>query len=179
MLRISFFFVVILAAAPLVGGVLDFDDIPSGFVPANYAGLSWHGEWYCWSGSPGLYVPHSAPNLAYFHEDGSGVSFPSPVIVDGAWFSGPLGIATVNFNLFLGGVQVATSGSLSLTATPQYLATGYSGVVDDVQIYSTEVSFWTIDDITYNAAAVPEPASGGMLALGLGALVVLARRRKR
>jgi hypothetical protein len=61
----------------------------------------------------------------------------------------------VYFELYRGGVLVATSGVAPLTATPTFLSSGYSGVVDEVRVRSfgssmtANGSTWIIDDIAF------------------------------
>jgi hypothetical protein len=100
-----------------------------------------------------------------------------PVVFNGAWFAGNA-FATVNFDLFLSGNLVWTSGSLDPTDTPTFLASGYNGMVDTVGVFSLANDFYIMDDVTYNqGTTTPEP--GSLLLMGTGLLgAVGAIRRK-
>ena len=167
--------------------VITFDDLngnPPTAIPSNYQGLTWDAGWNVWTGGGNPdYNPHSPPNLAYFNSANDlGFTFPAATIFDGAWFSGPSGISTVSFELFLGGVLEATSPSLAVAPTPQFLASDYSGPVDRVEINLTGTVFnglfdWTIDDITYSAAnSVPEPSTLAYLCAAAAAALTVRRR---
>jgi hypothetical protein len=105
-------------------------------------------------------------------------SFLSPVVFDGAWFAG-YDFATVQFNLYLSSVLVASSSSLAPSGTPTFLGSGYAGLVDKVGVVAP-ADFFVMDDVTYESgSSTPEPASLSLVggAMGLLAFVVLRRRR--
>ena len=88
--------------------------------------------------------------------------FPSFVRFDGAYFAGE---APVTFELYNSGSLVATSGTLTSSSTPTFLASGYAGLVDEVRVVSN--TFRVMDNVTYNTdtETVPEPST--ILGLGL------------
>lgn len=96
----------------------------------------------------------------------------------GAWFSG-YSDSTVKFNLYSGGLLVATSSPLTASSTPTFLASGYSGSVDAVGVYSTKNGDYVMDDVTYRVRSVPEPASFLMCVVGSAGMWVYARRRAK
>ena len=75
----------------------------------------------------------------------------------GAWFAGYEDV-DVTFKLYDHGALVATSSTLSTSATPTWLASGYAGLVDEVVVSSADQGAWVMDDLTFSAA-VPEPGS--------------------
>lgn len=161
------------------GAVITFDDLSGSIapIPSNYAGITWDSEWYFWTGDGSTFIPLSAPNLAYFNttNDG-GFDFPSPVAFDGAWFDGN-GSDTVQFNMYLSGSLVASSAILAANPGAMvFLASGYSGPVDRVQVDIVgNLDGWTLDNVTYNSG-VPEPATFGLFAIGAGVLFALRRK---
>jgi opacity protein-like surface antigen len=161
--------------------VLNFDDITADdFVSANYGGLDWSaGDWFAYGQEQAPYTPHSGdvriasgfgdPDSATAIGLGSGMTF------QGAWFAGLEG-ATVTFQLYDHGTLVATSATLDPSATPTWLASGYTGLVDKILVSSPDQGSFVMDDLTF-AAAVPEPASMTLMFGGLLALAAVARRR--
>jgi len=162
--------------------VITFDDLVGSGSLASYAGLTWtNTSYYDTVQSP--YTPHSGTQRVYNTDRVSPIvfQFGGDVYFDGAWFSGfnP----DVSFELYNNGSLVSTSGSVSTSDTPAFLASGYGGLVDEVRVIASDYlqngfhDYYTMDDVTYHA--VPEPAFyqlGALLALGgLGAL----RLRKR
>ena len=85
--------------------------------------------------------------------------------------------ATVTFELFNGVNLVWTSATLAPSATPTWLASGYSGLVTEVDVVSPSPDFFVMDDFTYGGSSTPEPGTLGLLATGaIGALGVIRRR---
>lgn len=170
--------------------VVNFDDLPTASgcpcpaVPAGYGGVNWDTNFGVWMGS-GNYAPHSSPNVLLGNRLATGTAtlimtfVTPPVEFLGAWFSGnPSTSVTATFDLYLGGVHQATSLTLALSGTPIWLASGYSGPVDEVRLTSYR-AYFVMDDFTYDnssAGQVPEPDTFALLGAGLGAVALLRRR---
>jgi opacity protein-like surface antigen len=161
--------------------VLNFDDIASdGFVSTNYGGLDWSaGDWFAYGQAQAPYTPHSGDvriTSGFGDADAAtAIGLGAGMTFQGAWFAGLEG-ATVTFQLYDQGALVATSATLDPSATPTWLASGYTGLVDKVVVSSPDQGSFVMDDLTF-AAAVPEPASMTLMFGGLLALAAVARRR--
>jgi hypothetical protein len=57
-----------------------------------------------------------------------------------------------------------------------WVASGYSGLVDKVYIRGG-LEGYSIDNLTYSVAAVPEPETYAMFLLGFGLIGLMHRRR--
>lgn len=135
--------------------VVNFDDlVGQTLVPPGYGGVDNWGGWtyYDWSQPP--YIACSGNVRTYNNTDGA-FSWNNPVTFDGACFNGygtSNGFLPINFQLYLGGTLVHTSGSIDLdgSGTSQYLSSGYSGLVDRVVVQGF-LGFFVMDDVTYDA----------------------------
>jgi hypothetical protein len=159
--------------------VVNFDDLSgSGVVSNGYGGINWSGHWDYYGFAQPPYNAQSGPNRVYT-DNGTGLggvagentfSFLSPAVFQGAYFAG-YSFAAVNFNLYYHNVLVGTSTSLAPSSTPTFLASGYSGLVDMVGVYSLDNDYYVMDNVTYlqpERAGAPEPAS--LTLLGVGAV---------
>ena len=161
--------------------VLTFDDLGAdGVVPMNYGGLDWSASsWFAFGAPQQPYTAHSGDYrvAADFEaaDSSTTISFGTPASFQGAWFAGLQG-ATVTFQLYLAGALVATSATLDPGETPQFLASGYSGLVDKLVVASPSQGSYVMDDFSFTAA-VPEPQTYALLLAGLCALSIAARRR--
>jgi hypothetical protein len=70
------------------------------------------------------------------------------------------------------------SNLAATSATPEFLASGYGGLVDELIVSSPNQSDYTMEDFTF-AQAVPEPETYAPMLAGLGAVGFAARRRLR
>jgi hypothetical protein len=173
-------------ALPANATVLGFDDIGVyGALPANYGGLDWSASsWLAFDDVPDdAFTPHSG-NWQLAADFGSAdadttIRFASASVFDGAWFSG-YSDSTVAFKLYLGGALVAQSALLATSAASTFLASGYAGLVDTVVAASGQQAFYAMDDFSFHnaVAAVPEPQTWALMFGGLGAIALLARRRR-
>jgi hypothetical protein len=152
----------------------------------TYGSVNYNNQFTCYAFDQPPFTAHSGTNRVY--AGNSTVSNTptgifdftgGPVTFDGAWFAGSTD-NSVSFNLFLGGLPVWASGVLFPTDVPSFLSSGYSGMVDRVQVFGTGLN-WVMDDVTFNASTstVPEPASLTLLATGLVLVFGAARRRSR
>jgi PEP-CTERM motif-containing protein len=161
--------------------VVTFDDLAgANLVPDGYGGINWTGgQWIYFDDVQPPYNPHSPPQRIYAPYDAAPFQFVTPnQVFDGAWFSGEA-TTSVQFQLFDGGLPVATSAVLVASDTPTFLASGYSGPVDEVRVLSNAPGYYVMDDVTYNQqATVPEPGTLALLATGLASLSARVLRRR-
>ncbi len=152
--------------------VIDFDDlIGSGQVPDGYGGVGDWGGWTYYDAPQPPYNPHSPPCRVYDNTNGI-FDFGSDVVFEGAWFAGHGqhdGFLNVYFELYDNNALVHTSGEVDPDGTPQWLGSGYAGLVDEVKVIGS-YGFFVMDDVQY----VPEPATLALLAFG--GLALLRRR---
>lgn len=176
----------LLSSLSFAGGahaeVLNFDDLADGLVPLNYGGLDWSRlGWTAFSTAAEPYTAHSGAGRitsGFLAEDAASlIGFNQAVRFDGAWFAGQSG-AVLSFDLFYQGQRVASSQSLDPSATPSFLASGYAGLVDAVQVKSQNHGEFVMDDFSFSAAPVPEPQSYALLLGGLIGIATVVRRRQ-
>lgn len=173
-------------ASPVVVTVTFDDLVGQGIVPDGYGGINWDSnfEYYGFQQDP--YNPQSAPNRVYGSYAKWDVApssvpfyFASPVIFEGAYFSGLDFSVPVSFSLFKGGILQATSASLTPSSIPTFLSSGFAGLVDEVRV-NWYNGFAVMDDVTYRTSSVPEPATLiGLLGLGAFGVAKLKRNQKQ
>ena len=161
--------------------VLDFEDLPgSGVMPDGYHGLiNWEaGVWNYYDSPQSPYTPHSGVVRTYQSASDTTPSwtFLTPVVFDGAWWSGQSS-ASAQYNLYdASNTLVATSGVVFGSSTPTWLASGYSGLVSHVEVLTPQADYIVMDDLTYETTApVPEPGTYALLAAGIAGLVLRKR----
>jgi hypothetical protein len=162
--------------------VLGFDDLGAdGLVPAHYGGLDWSGsDWFAFGEAQDPYTAHSGDfrvTSGFGDADAAtAIKFGTAAVFDGAWFAGLSG-ATVTFDLYYHGQQVATSATLDPSATPAFLGSGYKGLVDEVIVASPGQGSYVMDDFTFTQA-VPEPETYALMLAGLGVVGMTLRRTR-
>lgn len=176
-MRVRVFAAALVAAAGVASGdVLNFDDlVGQAAMPNGYGGIQDWSNWFYYDWDQPPYNPSSPPTRIYNLGNGM-ITFGADYIFDGAFFNGygtSDGFSPIHFELYLNGGHVHTSGSIDLdgSGNGQFLASGYNGLVDQVQVIGS-YGFFIMDDFTYRV-----PAPGALAVLGLGGLVAARRRR--
>ena len=174
-------------------GVVDFDDVNTAGDFASlsdispYAGLSWSGDWFAGDNSIGGYgnAAHSGANYAvngYDSED-AGISSATGFDFAGAWFAAPEGAAVkaswINISAFDAFNQfIGSTGNVAIGAGYLWVNAGFHNV-SSLSI-TRDKGWYAMDDFTItDAAAVPEPATPLVLAIGLLAMGLGRRMTRR
>jgi hypothetical protein len=189
--------------AATAGAVLvTFDDLnlsANDPIPDGYQGINWTTtpvlvdfRWFPSASVDPIHPSPTPPGTAYAHNAFGDVSasfrFLTPEIFNGSYIYAiadtcgascpthkPL---TVKFDLYLGGVLKHESSTLNGNSDWQFLASGYSGLVDEVVIVKSSIQFAAfMDNISYSEP-VPEPAIWALLFPGF-LLVGLAACQRR
>jgi hypothetical protein len=183
--RLTVLAATLFGAAAAQATVVSFDDLTGGggLVANGYGGVNWNGNW-TWYDRPQPPYNALSPATRIFSSydppkpgdvEGSSFSFSGDVIFNGAYFAGD-GDGVIQFALYNDGGLVATSGTLTTSSTPTFLSSGYAGAVDQVAVRGRKS--YVMDDVTFNATAVPEPESYALLLAGLGVLGFIGKRRR-
>lgn len=183
------------AASFAHASVLTFDDLGAGqaFFLSNYNGFMFGTNdiattaWFHTDEASTFYKPHSgsvyiATDFSLYTAAPFGPTQPisntTAFVFNGAWFTGGDPIV---YQLYAGNTLVYTSGSSAiLTNVPQFVASGYSGLVNSVVIVGHQ-GYYALDDFTYNqttTAVVPEPGTVALFGAAALAAIVARRRRK-
>lgn len=174
--------------------ILTFEDLPSGgpaYFVSDYHGFRFGTNnpqttaWFYTDENNPFYTPQSPTHFlatdftlytgAAF-EAAQSITSATDFVFNGAYFSGE---GQIRYQLYNNGNLVWTSADSQalLNSPPIFVASGYSGLVDEVVILGKQ-GYYALDNFTYSEGTqVPEPSALSLVVLaGLAGLV--RRRRK-
>jgi len=172
--------------------VLGFDDIQTNGgvvdIPTGYNGFQWPNTMGVWEGQ-GDYPYESPPNVVLFNNNGAFgygetdiYTLSGTVEFMGAYFSGPTQGGPIYFNLYDDGSLVWTSQQLTPNPdTPEFLASGYSGQVNEIGVVGYE-GYFVMDNFEFSSGSggsTPEPGSFALFGTGIVAIATVMRRKLR
>jgi hypothetical protein len=182
----------LLLAGAAHAGVTTFDELaPAGdYISLNdispYSGLTWSADWFASDTSIDGYAnaAHSGANFAVngFGSDALTVSSATGFNFAGAWFATPDGAddkaSWINISAYDSLNQlIGSTGNIAIGDAYSWVGAAFSNV--SVLSITRDSGWYVMDDFTTRAGAsadVPEPATS--LILGMGALALVAARRR-
>ena len=178
----------LVCVAPVVQAqtIIDFEDLTgSGSFTTTYHGIDFEtGVWNYFDSAQSPYNPHSGAERTYqtTSEVNPYFTFVTPTEFQGLWVSGQSFASAQLFLYDTSNTLVATSDIVSGNATPQFISSGYNGLVKKVVINTPQADFVVFDDLTLGTSitAVPEPGAIALLVTtGLSGAGFLFRKRRR
>lgn len=181
----------LLLASPVHADVINFEDLNAGGKLASigkynpYEGLTWSSSWFLGDASVAGYG-NGAHSGTDFVTNGFGVNNLSinsavPVDFNGAWFATPntngARASWINISAYDSANQlIGSTGNIAIGASYTFIAADFDNVA---RLNITRDKGWFVmDDISVGSpAAVPEPGSLALFALGVAALGWSGRRR--
>ncbi|MBI2411761.1 MAG: PEP-CTERM sorting domain-containing protein [Deltaproteobacteria bacterium] len=162
---------------------------------ASYGGFTWDSNYYIvtqdyYNTIYGNLSTFVSGNEAAFNGDGvlTVTTTGAPVDLTGAWFQGwgvyngfySYTATSVTVEGFLGATSVGTA-SMSLSPSSfSYLSFNFGSPVDSFTVTSSgSGTWWLMDDLSYNAASVPEPSTLLLLGSGMAGLGLMRLRKRK
>lgn len=188
------------ALAMLIAGsanatVLTFDDVNlaggtyvtmASRGATNYGGFVFDTKWYIGSTNHSADYASTAHSGLQYLSNGSNatnltVSRASAFTFNGAWFDTPTHsnpAEWINITAYgAGNALIGSTGNVAISSTATWVGANFNNVLS---LNITRGDGWfTMDDFTYNAAEVPEPASMALFGLGILGLVASRRRKQK
>ena len=172
-----------IASSAASATVITFDDIPSGMIGNGYQGLNWNNMYVTtpnasnggyWTGivSGQNVAYNSSFQPAYFS---SATSFSLQSIeVTKAWANG-----FTRFEGYVGNTLTYQLDVFSTTSGPVHVQFDWNHLNKVIMSDGNQTFQSAIDNLTINAATVPEPATGATMLAGLAMIAFMTRRRSR
>lgn len=190
MKKILTFVASLVLAGAAQAGSIGFENVATGGDFASlsdlnpYAGLNWSDGWFAGDTSIDGYAngAHSGSNFAVngFGENLMSVSSASGFNFAGAWFATPAGVVEkagwINISAYDAASHlIGSTGNIAIGDDYRWLSAGFSNVA--LLNITSDSGWYAMDDFTTSAgAAVPEPGTTLLLALGLVTLMAGRRR---
>jgi hypothetical protein len=175
---------------PARATVLTFDDLLGNEnpVPNGYGGFNWNNQTTVGSFDPTAYGYQntgyncgtvSGRNVIFNYGGASPVEIAlattGTFTYIGAFFTAAWGAETLSFTGLRNGVVVDRSGNYNInTTSPQFIDLDWTGI--DELIISNTGQQWAMDNFTFTATPVPEPATMALLGAGILGVGLLRRR---
>ncbi|MEN9868241.1 MAG: hypothetical protein RL748_3831 [Pseudomonadota bacterium] len=180
-----------LSAGVASADTITFDNLATGFIANGYAGFDWNNFYNTSAPANSGYVGGtvSAPNIA-FNAYGNAASFSKATAfsLDNAFFTGAWNDGLQIHVVGTGGGNTFTKDFTVNAVSPTQVFFNWSGITS-VSFsssggvphpgYNGAGTHFALDNLTVNAAPVPEPETYAMMLAGLVALSAVARRRKQ
>jgi hypothetical protein len=136
--------------------VITFDDLHgSGFLPVNYAGLTWGPAWQYYDSVQSPYTAASGSERIYSYTFGGFINFGQQVTFLGSWLASSSAGQQMWWEGYQNGVKIFESQHYA-GGSQVFINLNWAGV-DTVKLIDTEYNYFILDNISYEpTVSVPD-----------------------